>query len=192
MRKAIISDEKLIRNYLDGEEKCLRMLISRHQTKLFTYILFLTKDRSLAEDIFQDTFVKVINTLKSGKYKEEGKFYQWVVRISRNLVIDHYRKTSKLPLITDSNGYDLMASLKIVQDNREEEIVHDETIDLLKKLIQSLPKEQKEVLILRHYANLSFREIADLTNVSINTSLGRMRYALMNMRKLMEKHKITI
>ncbi|MBT3301695.1 MAG: sigma-70 family RNA polymerase sigma factor [Bacteroidetes bacterium] len=192
MRKAIISDEMLIQNYLNGDENCLRQIINRHQSKLFSYILFLIKDRALAEDVFQDTFVKVINTLKSGKYKEEGKFYQWVVRIARNLVIDHFRKVKKMPLITDSSGNDLMASLKIVQYNREDEIIHDETISVLKKLIQSLPKEQKEVLILRHYADLSFKEISDLTNVSINTSLGRMRYALLNLRKMLVKHNINI
>ncbi|MBC8342441.1 MAG: sigma-70 family RNA polymerase sigma factor [Bacteroidetes bacterium] len=192
MRKAIISDEKLIQNYLNGNEDCLRMLINRYQNKLYSYIVFLIKDRTLAEDVFQDTFVKVINTLKNGKYKEEGKFYQWVVRIARNLVIDHFRKTSKMPVITDSNGNDLMSSLRIVQENREDEIIQDETIVVLKRLIQSLPKEQKEVLVLRHYADLSFKEISNLTNVSINTSLGRMRYALLNLRKMLVKHNISI
>lgn len=192
MRKQIISDEDLIKNYLNGNEDCLRMLINRHQAKLFSYILFLVKNRLLAEDIFQDVFVKIINTLKSGKYKEEGKFYQWVVRISRNLVIDHFRKTNKMPTVTDSEGNDVIGNLRLIEENREDEIVREETTDLLKRLIHKLPKEQKEVLVLRHYANLSFKEIADVTDVSINTSLGRMRYALINLRKMMEKHNIAI
>jgi RNA polymerase sigma factor (sigma-70 family) len=192
MRKPIIEDEELLKKYLEGNEDCLRMIINRHQSKLYTYIKILVKDRYLAEDIFQDTFVKVINTLKSGKYSEEGKFYQWVVRIARNLVIDHFRKTNKLPVVTDSAGKDLLSSLKIVQENRQDEIIHAETDDQLKRLIHKLPKEQKEVLILRHYANLSFKEIADVTNVSINTSLGRMRYALINLKKLMIKYQIAL
>lgn len=192
MRKQIISDEDLIRKYLEGNEDCLRMLINRHQAKLFSYILFLVRDRVLAEDIFQDVFVKIIKTLKSGKYKEEGKFYQWVVRISRNLVIDHFRKTSKMPKITDSEGYDVMGNLKLSEINKEDEMVREETAEIVKKMIHKLPDEQKEVLVLRHYANMSFKEIANLTDVSINTSLGRMRYALINLRKMMEKHNIVI
>ena len=192
MTNPIISDEELVRKYLEGNEDCLRMIINRHQTKLFTYIYFLVRDKYLAEDIFQDTFVKVINTLKSHKYQEEGKFYQWVVRIARNLVIDHFRKTKKMPVITDSAGKDLLSHLKIPLSNREDDIVEEETTDQLKRLIHKLHREQKEVLILRHYANLSFKEISALTNVSINTSLGRMRYALMNLRKLMMKYNIAM
>jgi RNA polymerase sigma factor (sigma-70 family) len=192
MRKQIISDEKLIKQYVAGNEACLKMIIKRHQSKLFSYILFTVKDRALAEDLFQDTFMKIINTLKSGKYKEEGKFYQWAVRIARNLIIDHFRKASKMPLITDSEGNDLFASLHFTNDNREEEMMREQTKECLKRLILELPEEQKEVLILRHYANISFKEIAELTDVSINTALGRMRYALLNMRKLLEKHNITI
>jgi RNA polymerase sigma factor (sigma-70 family) len=192
MRKPIITDEQLIKKYQEGNEDCLRMLINRHQAKVFSYILFLVKDRVLAEDVFQDVFVKIINTLKEKKYKEEGKFYQWTMRIARNLIIDHYRRSSKMPMVTDSEGNDLMASLRFVDENKEDQIVKEETTDVLKRLIHKLPKEQKEVLILRHYANLSFKEISDLTHVSINTSLGRMRYALMNLRKMMEKNNITI
>jgi len=190
MRQPIISDEQLVKNYLSGNEECLRIIIHRHQSKLFTYIFYLVKDRYLAEDIFQDTFVKIVNTLKEGKYKEEGKFYQWVVRIARNLVIDHFRRNTRMPIITDSAGNDLISSLKIIDENREDQIVREETKDTLKKLIARLPKEQKEVLILRHYANMSFKEIANITNVSINTSLGRMRYALLNLKKLIIKSRI--
>lgn len=192
MRKQIISDQELIQKYIDGNEACLKMLIKRHQTKLFSYILFTVKDRCLAEDIFQDTFLKVINTIKNQKYKEEGKFYQWIIRISRNLIIDYFRKTSKMPLVTDSEGNDIFATINIVQENKEEEIIRGQTESTVRRLIQELPREQKEVLILRHYANISFKEIADLTDVSINTALGRMRYALLNLKKLIVKYNITI
>jgi RNA polymerase sigma factor (sigma-70 family) len=192
MRKPIISDEELIAQYLHGNEVCLKMLINRHKSKIFTSIYLLVKDRALAEDIFQDAFVKVINTLRKGNYQEEGKFLQWVIRISRNLVIDHFRKLSKLPTISDSEGNDVFSYLSIADENREDEIIREQSHDRVRQLIQQLPEEQKEVLILRHYANLSFKEIADLTGVSINTALGRMRYALTNMRKLILKHQISL
>ncbi|MEA3497117.1 MAG: sigma-70 family RNA polymerase sigma factor [Bacteroidota bacterium] len=192
MRKQLISDRELVNDYINGDENSLRILINRHQAKLFSYILFLVKNRALAEDIFQDSFVKIVNTLKSGKYHEEGKFYQWIVRISRNLVIDHFRKSKKMTFVTDSEGNSLVEDLKIYEENREEEIVKDETIRKLKIMIHKLPTEQKEVLILRHYANLSFKDISDLTGVSINTSLGRMRYALINLRRIIEKNNIDI
>ena len=192
MRKPIISDEDLISQYLLGNEMCLKMLINRHKSKIFTSIYLLVKDRALAEDIFQDAFVKVINTLRRGSYQEEGKFLQWVIRIARNLVIDHFRKMSKLPTISDSEGNDVFSCISIADENREDEIMREQSHDRVRQLIQQLPEEQKEVLILRHYANLSFKEIADLTGVSINTALGRMRYALTNMRKLILKHQISL
>jgi RNA polymerase sigma factor (sigma-70 family) len=192
MRKPIISDEDLISQYLLGNEMCLKMLINRHKSKIFTSIYLLVKDRALAEDIFQDAFVKVINTLRRGNYQEEGKFLQWVIRIARNLVIDHFRKLSKLPVISDSEGNDVFSYISIADENREDEIMREQSHDRVRQLIQQLPEEQKEVLILRHYANLSFKEIADLTGVSINTALGRMRYALTNMRKLILKHQISL
>ena len=192
MRKPIISDEELIAQYLKGNEMCLKMLINRHKSKIFTSIYLLVKDRALAEDIFQDAFVKVINTLRKGSYQEEGKFLQWVIRIARNLVIDHFRKLSKLPMISDSDGNDVFSYISIADENREDEIIREQSHDRVRQLIQQLPEEQKEVLILRHYANLSFKEIADLTGVSINTALGRMRYALTNMRKLILKHQISL
>jgi len=192
MRKPIISDEELIAQYLHGNETCLKMLINRHKSKIFTSIYLLVKDRALAEDIFQDAFVKVINTLRKGSYQEEGKFLQWVIRIARNLVIDHFRKLNKLPTISDSEGNDVFSYISIADENREDEIIREQSHDKVRQLIQQLPEEQKEVLILRHYANLSFKEIADLTGVSINTALGRMRYALTNMRKLILKHQISL
>ena len=192
MRKPIVSDEELITQYLNGNEMCLKMLINRHKSKIFTSIYLLVKDRALAEDIFQDAFVKVINTLRKGSYQEEGKFLQWVIRIARNLVIDHFRKISKLPTISDTEGNDIFSYISIADENREDEIIREQSHDRVRQLIQQLPEEQKEVLILRHYANLSFKEIADLTGVSINTALGRMRYALTNMRKLILKHQISL
>jgi len=192
MRKPIISDEDLVKQYRQGDENSLRMLINRHQSKLFSYLLFLVKDRPLAEDIFQDAFVKIIKTLKKGKYTEEGKFYQWIVRIARNLVIDYYRKNNKMPTVGDSEEYDMMGNLPLFEENREQGIIREETEEKVRLLIYNLPHEQKEVLILRHYANLSFKEIAAITNVSINTSLGRMRYALLNLRKMIEEKKVVI
>jgi RNA polymerase sigma-70 factor (ECF subfamily) len=192
MRKPIICDEELITQYLNGNEPCLKMLINRHKSKIFTSIYLLVKDRSLAEDLFQDTFVKIINTLKKGTYQEEGKFLQWAMRIGRNLVIDHFRKLNKLPVVTDSEGNDILSYISIAEENREDEIIREQSHDRVRQLIQQLPEEQKEVLILRHYANLSFKEIAEITGVSINTALGRMRYALTNMRRLIEKHQISL
>ena len=192
MRKPIISDEELIQQYLQGNENCLQMLINRHKQKIFSTIYLLVKDECLAEDIFQDTFFKIVDTLKRGKYKEEGKFLQWAVRIGRNLVIDHFRRTSKMPTVTSTDGVDILDLLKVADYNREDEIIEEQSHTTLRKLIQELPEEQKQVLILRHYANLSFKEIAELTDVSINTALGRMRYALGNLRKLIDKHQISL
>lgn len=192
MRKPIISDEELIQQYLGGNENCLQMLINRHKQKIYTTIYMLVKDECLAEDIFQDTFFKIVDTLKRGKYKEEGKFLQWAVRIARNLVIDYFRKTSKMPTVTSTEGTDIFDLIKITDANREEEIMEEQSHYTLRQLIQELPEEQKQVLILRHYANLSFKEIAELTDVSINTALGRMRYAIGNLRKLIEKHQISL
>ncbi|MDZ4839122.1 MAG: sigma-70 family RNA polymerase sigma factor [Bacteroidota bacterium] len=191
MRKPIISDEELINQYLQGNEACLRMLFQRHKNKIYTAIFLLVKDSDLAEDIFQDTFVKVILTLKKGNYQEEGKFIPWIMRIARNLVIDHFRKSNKIPIVTDSDGNDILDSISIADENREDQLVKEQTEERVRQMIQQLPEEQKEVLILRHYANLSFKEIAELTDVSINTALGRMRYALTNMRKLMVAHQIS-
>ncbi len=192
MRKEVISDQDLIDQYLNGNEDCLRMLINRHKSQIYTTIYFLVKDEYLAEDIFQETFMKVINTLKKGKYQEQGKFLPWVMRIARNLVIDHFRKTNKVPTITDEEGKDILENLDVKEDeNREEEIIRDQTEMQVRDLIQKLPEKQKEVLVYRHYAGLSFKEIANLTNVSINTALGRMRYALNNLKRYMEKHQIT-
>jgi len=192
MGKDVISDQSLIDQYLNGNEDCLRMLINRHKPQIYTTVYFLVKDQYLAEDIFQETFLKVINTLKKGKYRERGKFLPWVLRIARNLAIDHYRRCSKTPLVTDQAGNDILENLDVREDkNQEEEMILDQTQVQVQALIQQLPEKQKEVLVYRHYAELSFKEIAKLTDVSINTALGRMRYALINLKKYIEKYQIS-
>lgn len=192
MRKEVISDQGLIDQYLNGNEDCLRMLINRHKAQIYTTIYFLVKDEYLAEDLFQETFLKIINTLKKGSYQEQGKFLPWALRIARNLAIDHFRKTNKRPIVTDNEGTDILENLDVeAETNMEDDMIKDQTQKQIRDLIQQLPEKQKEVLIYRHYAGLSFKEIADLTDVSINTALGRMRYALNNLRKIMVKHQIT-
>lgn len=190
MRQQLISDQELVKQYLAGQEKALHILINRHQEKLFTSIYLLVKDRALAEDIFQDAFVKIIATLKSGKYNEEGKFIQWASRIARNLVIDHFRRSNKMPFISDSEGNDVFDYINVHEGNQEDQMIINERDSKVRRMIEKLPPEQREVLVLRHYADMSFKDIATLTNVSINTALGRMRYALNNLRKLIEKHNI--
>jgi RNA polymerase sigma factor (sigma-70 family) len=192
MRNHIISDKDLLSQYLAGSEAALELLITRHKEKIFTSIYLFVKDTYLAEDIFQDTFIKVIETLKKGKYKEEGKFLPWVMRISHNLCIDHFRKTKRTPKVTNNDGFDIFKVLKFADDNAEQAMIKDQAYNKIRTLISSLPDEQKEVVILRHYAELSFKEIAKVTNVSINTALGRMRYALINMRKMVEEKQIVL
>jgi RNA polymerase sigma-70 factor (ECF subfamily) len=150
------------------------------------------KDRNLAEDIFQDTFIKVINTLHSGTYKEEGKFLQWVMRIAHNLIIDHFRKLKKIPTVEGPSEFDIFETLNVFEDNVEDKIIYEQIQTDIKRLIEFLPSEQKEVLIMRHYRDMSFKEIAEQTNVSINTALGRMRYALINLRKLISSKDIVL
>jgi len=181
----IDTDQHLINLYLKGNEKSLSILITRYKSKIYTSIYLLVKDEYLAEDIFQDTFIKVINTLRAGKYNEEGKFLPWVLCIGHNLVIDHFRKEKRSPTIVNSEGFDIFDVLGIHDENMEEKMIKEQTYTDLKSLIHLLPDEQKEVLIMRHYGELSFKEIAELTDVSINTALGRMRYALNNLRKML-------
>ena len=184
MRKQQISDQKLISSYIAGNNACLEMLIKRHKNRIFTSIVLLVQDSYIAEDIFQETFIKVIKTLRSGKYNEEGKFLPWCIRIARNLTIDHFRKMKRMPKVTTQEGEDVFEFFQIEEENRETEMIREQSESGLKKLIMSLPKEQREVLILRHYSDMSFKEIAEMTGVSINTALGRMRYALSNLRKM--------
>lgn len=187
MRLTEFEDRDLVRSYLNGNERALGILIQRHKRRVFTAIYMFVKDTYLAEDLFQDTFIKVVKKLRSGKYKEEGKFLPWVLRIANNLCIDNYRKMKRRPSVINPEGYDIFEVLNFADDNAEDTIIKREKAVYVKHLVDQLSPEQKEVVILRHYADLSFKEIAKLTNVSINTSLGRMRYALINMRKLIEE-----
>ena len=187
------SEKELIRNYLKGNHSSLQTLIERHQNRLYSYIFLLVKDKQLADDVFQDTYVKVINTLKLGNYKEEGKFIQWVMRIAHNLVIDHFRKSKKIPFVESNNAdFDVFDTIRFTDPSIEEQLVLNQIHSDVKKLMQFLPDEQKEVIYLRCYAGLSFKDIAEQTEVSINTALGRMRYALINLRKLIEEKKIVL
>ena len=185
------SDQDLVKLYLDGEESVLEELLRRHKSKIYTSIYLLVKDQYLAEDIFQDTFIKVINTLRGGRYNEEGKFLPWVMRIAHNLVIDYFRKEKRTPIITSADGTDVLNLIQIYEESAEERMLREQSYTDLRATIQLLPDEQKEVLIMRHDAGLSFKDIAELTDVSINTALGRMRYALSNLRKLMNIKEVT-
>lgn len=188
-----ISDQELINRYLSGNESSLEQLIYRHKSKVFSYILMVVKNKQHADDIFQDTFIKVINTLKSGTYKEEGKFIQWVMRIAHNLVIDHFRKSKRIPLVESVNGeVSILDNLSIFDDSIEDKIINEQIHNDVRSLIEYLPAEQREVLMMRHYADMSFKDIAEQTDVSINTALGRMRYALINMRKMIESKDIIL
>jgi RNA polymerase sigma-70 factor (ECF subfamily) len=191
MRK-IRTDQELVREYLTGSELALERLITRHKEKVFTSILIFTKDKYLAEDLFQDTFIKVIDKLKAGKYKEEGKFLPWVMRISYNICIDYYRKTKRRPKVVNTEGFDIFDILPLSEESPEQLMMGNQSKDKVRKLLDELPEEQKEVVLLRHYYDFSFKEIAELTGVSINTALGRMRYSLINLRKIIEDKQIQL
>ncbi len=186
------TDQELVTLYVKGNENALTELINRHKSKIYTSIYLLVKDQYLAEDIFQDTFMKVVKTLKAGRYNEEGKFLPWVLRIGHNLVIDHFRKQKRSPIITNSDGFDIFDVLGMYDESAEDKMVKEQTYKDVKSLIHLLPSEQKEVLIMRHFGDLSFKEIADLTQVSINTALGRMRYALNNLRKMIAEKELSV
>lgn len=186
------TDQALIRQYVSGDETGLEVLIDRYKSRIYTSIYLLVKDEYLAEDIFQDTFIKVINTLRSGRYNEEGKFLPWVMRIAHNLVIDHYRKERRTPVVVNSDGFDIFDVLHFADESAETRMIREQTHRDLRKMIQLLPDDQKEVLIMRHYGDMSFKEIADVTEVSINTALGRMRYALNNLRKMMYSNELAL
>lgn len=192
MKMQLESDQDLIHLYILGQESCLEELIRRYKSKVYTSIYLLVKDTYLAEDIFQDTFIKVINTLKAGKYNEEGKFLPWVMRIAHNLVIDYFRREKRTPVVTNVDGFDIFDVLHFNEESMEDKMVREQTHKDLKGLIHLLPSEQKEVLIMRHYGELSFKEIADITGVSINTALGRMRYALNNLRKMILTKELSL
>ena len=187
-----ISDSVLVERYLSGSEISLEVLISRHQSRIFNFINSKVQNRDTAEDIFQDTFIKVIRTLKGGQYNEEGKFLPWVMRISHNLVIDFFRKNNRMPKVKNTEEFDIFQFISDSSLNAEHTMVQDQIVKDLQKLVQELPEDQKEVLIMRLYRDMSFKEIAKNTNVSINTALGRMRYAIINLRKLIDENKIIL
>ena len=186
------SDALLVKNYIAGDENSLSTLINRHQSKIYGFIYSKLSDRDMADDIFQDTFIKVIKTLKSNSYNEEGKFLPWVMRISHNLIIDHYRKNKKMPMFRETEDFSIFSIMSDNVPNIESQLITSQVESDLRKLIEELPEDQKEVLVMRMYQDLSFKEISELTGVSINTALGRMRYAIMNLRKVIDKHQIIL
>lgn len=192
MEQLQIKDSILVKNYIDGDEKALEILINRHNQRITSFIYSKVLDRDVAEDIFQDTFIKVIKTLKRGKYSEEGKFLPWVMRIAHNLVIDHFRKNKRMPKFEGSDDFNIFSVIKDDQLNAEKQIIKDQIESDLTNLIDELPDDQREVLIMRIYKDMSFKEISENTNVSINTALGRMRYALINLRKIVERKNIVL
>ena len=187
-----LSDSELVSLYLKGDSKSFEALIQKHKNKIYAFILSKIRNRDLAEDIFQDTFIKVINSLQKGKYNEEGKFLPWVMRIANNLVIDYFRKSKKMRTIAPTDDFDIFDILQDGEKNVEDNLVNNQIHKDLRKLIKHLPEDQKEVLKMRYYAELSFKEISECTGVSINTALGRMRYALINLRKLIDTHQLDL
>jgi len=186
-------DFELVKQFIEGDQKSIEILINRHKDKVYTYIVLIVKDTQLAEDIFQDTFIKVIKSLRKGKYQEKGIFVSWVMRIAHNLIIDHFRKSKHIKTTSSEDGeMDVFNSKKLAEDNIEDLLISDQIASDVRKLVNMLPDEQKEVILLRHYGGLSFKEISEQTGVSINTALGRMRYALINMRKLIETHNVNL
>ena len=185
-------DSTLINMYIDGNEKAFEELLSRYKNKIYTSIYLFVKDDAKAEDIFQEVFIKVINTLRNGKYNHEGKFSQWVMRIAYNLCVDNFRRKKRRPTLQPTDEFDIFDVLKSNDLNGEQQIMRSQTHMRIRKLVDELPEEQREVVILRHYADMSFKEIAALTRVSINTALGRMRYALINIRKMVEERNVQL
>jgi RNA polymerase sigma factor (sigma-70 family) len=192
MYNQVLSDNELIAKYLEGDHQMLEALITRHQKKIFSYILVTIKDKAVSEDIFQDTFIKIINTVRSGQYKEEGKFIQWAMRIAHNLMIDYFRRNKRINIVENKADFDIFDTIRNVDDSVESKIIIQQIHEDVRNLIELLPDEQKEVIYLRHYSDLSFKEIAEQTNVSINTALGRMRYALLNIRRLMKEKNVVL
>ncbi len=192
MRHELITDAVLVRNYMDGDESALSILIHRHKQRIYSFIYSKVFDKDITEDIFQDAFIKVIKNLKLGKYNEEGKFLPWVMRISHNLVIDHFRKNSRMPKFDNTGEFSIFSVLGDSALNAEKQIIKEQVECDLRRIIEELPEDQKEVLLMRMYKDMSFKEISERTGVSINTALGRMRYALINLRKVIDKNNIIL
>lgn len=185
-------DSVLVKDYINGNEKALEILINRHNQRISSFIFSKVLDRDVTEDIFQDTFIKVIRTLKKGSYSEEGKFLPWVMRIAHNLVIDHFRRNKRMPKFEGNEDFNIFSVIGDDQLNIEKQLIKDQIDSDLSNLIEELPEDQKEVLLMRIYRDMSFKEISENTGVSINTALGRMRYALINLRKIIEKNNIVL
>ena len=192
MKYSINSDALLVNAYVNGDESALGELIARHKDRIYRFIYSKVYDRDVTEDIFQDTFVKVINTLKKGNYNEEGKFLPWVMRIAHNLVIDYYRRNNRMPKFESNDDFNIFSVLSDGDLNAERSMIKDQVQKDVQRLIEELPEDQKEVLTMRIYKDMSFKEISEQTGVSINTALGRMRYALINLRKVIDKHQIVL
>jgi len=193
MKTNQMKDQDLVNQFVSGDQSAIEVLIHRHKNRVYTYILLIVKNQELAEDIFQDTFIKVIKSLDNGKYQEKGIFLSWVIRIAHNLIIDHFRKEKHLKTVSNEDSeLDIFNSKKFSDTNIEENIIQNQIDNDVRRLIDELPADQKEVILLRHYGGLSFKEIADQTDVSINTALGRMRYALINLRKLIKDKNLIL
>ena len=186
------TDHELIQNFQDGDLNALETLVLRHKDKMYTSIVFLVKDKYLAEDIFQDVLIKIIDTIRGGRYTEEGKFLPWAMRIAHNLCVDHFRKVKRTPSIKTSDDRDIFEVINFTEEGADEKMMKRQSHERVRQMLDLLPEDQREVIILRHYADLSFKEIASLTNCSINTALGRMRYGLINLRKMMTQKKIAL
>ena len=192
MQKQNLKDNILVASYINGNERSLETLIGRHKQKIYSFIYSKVLDRETAEDIFQNAFIKIINTLKAGRYNEEGKFVSWAMRIAHNLVMDHFRKTSRKPLFKNTDSFDIFSVISDSSLNIEKQLIKEQIHFDVRKVVDELPSEQKEVLIMRIYKDMSFKEIAENTNTSVNTALGRMRYALINMRKVIDANNMIL
>ncbi|MEZ5014090.1 MAG: sigma-70 family RNA polymerase sigma factor [Chitinophagales bacterium] len=192
MQANTIPDNKLVQLYLAGDESAFAELVNRHKDRIYTYIYLFVRDTYLAEDLLQETFIKVVDKLRTGKYQEQNKFLPWVSRMAYNLCIDYYRRDKRMPKVTTRDGFDIFSVLKFSDGSAEDRMIEDQFATKVRRILDELPAEQKEVVILRHYMDMNFREIAEMTGVSINTALGRMRYALINLRKLIEAKNISI
>jgi RNA polymerase sigma factor (sigma-70 family) len=189
---AEFTDNELIASFYEGDMKALEHLINRYKDRIYTSIFFLVKDKYLAEDIFQEVFIKIIDTIRQNRYNDEGKFLSWALRIAHNLCVDHFRRVKRAPAIRTTDGYNVMEWIQTPDDNPGKRIERGQSYDRVRRMLDLLPEEQREVIVLRHYGNMSFKEIAGLTNTSINTALGRMRYGLINLRKMMVEKQIAL
>ncbi len=192
MQLSKLNDKELISLYLEGNDRAFEQLLSRHKDKIYTSIYMFVRDHSKAEDIFQDVFIKIIKTFRKGNYNHEGKFQQWAMRIAYNMCVDNFRKAKRRSIVSPTDDFNIFDVIEAGDDTREDEMIRNQSHSVLQRLVDNLPKEQREVIVLRHYADMSFKEIAALTGVSINTALGRMRYALINIRKQIDEKNLKL